>query len=127
MLGLVLQSADLLSALFGLAGGVILAWPAWTGVNSKRDWEGVAELERVTEGDPESQAALGRIRLRIEADQLGDSRGARATNRWGFLLLCLAFVFLGIASVERVIERSARNAAAVKSAPGQPPTPNASS
>jgi len=117
----IVKLADLFSALFGLAAGVVLAIPAWTSVGAKSRWEAMDELDKEYGDDEVNAKALKMIRQTIESDQLGGSRETRTINRLGFGLLIASFLFLAIASFDRMHERAeaaAARAASAQKAPG---------
>lgn len=95
--------ADLISALFGLVGAFVLGWPALKAVTAKAYWEQLTRLEARASGEPENDAALHGIRRHVERGQLGDSRSAAVANLIGFGLLLLSFLFLGVASIGRLV------------------------
>lgn len=104
-MGWLFDYADLVSALLGLAGAGVLAWPGVRSVIAKRRWEIQTDLEHRHVGDAASAEALRGIRDHVEAAQLGDPVGAFSSNLLGFLLLAGSFFFLAVAAVERHNER----------------------
>ena len=100
----VVRFADLISALFGLAGAIVLAIPAVGAVRAKRNWERLNRLEAQVDADAETAKALEGVRRHVEGAQLGDSRGVLTVNAWGFCLLVLSFVFLLVAAIGRAAE-----------------------
>jgi hypothetical protein len=98
--------ADLLSALFGGLGAIILGWPAWQATGTKANWEASIKLEEaVTDGA--AKDALARLRQRLEGESFGGASASRWINRTGYGLLLISFVFLAIASIARLHEHPA--------------------
>lgn len=80
----------------------MLAWPAFSAVRAKRNWEQLQALRR-SATDPQTSAALADMSHHVEAGQLGDSKGALLVNAWGFSLLAASFAFLLVAAISRAL------------------------
>ncbi len=106
MIAFVLAYSDLISAAFGLAAALILGLPAIQAVAARRRFEAVAKLRREHAGDDDTWAALSAIQDHALGQQLGDPRGASMTNLWGYGLLAVSFIFLGMASLQRAHDRA---------------------
>lgn len=103
--GFMVQFADLLSSVLGIAASIVLGVPALKAVRSKKDWESAEALKSGAGHNTQSLAALAAILKRLQDEQLGGSRALRLCNLVGFGLLLTSFAFLAVASVDRAIDR----------------------
>jgi hypothetical protein len=102
--------ADLVSAVFGILGSIVLAIPLVKEITDRRHWQ---RLLRFMARQQPDGTPLRKTAAEIEAERelrdslidtrLGDYENYRFAALFGFSLLFLAFIFAGVAAIDRVI------------------------
>lgn len=98
MLVWLVHSADWLSALFGLAAALVLAWPLVGELSGRREFDEVARLKRTGRavgrgGLPASGEPLDDVRDQMVDERLGGYRSLLKTVLAGLTLLAISFAF----------------------------------
>jgi hypothetical protein len=96
-----LKYADLISGGLGIAASIVLGYPAFRSIRSKKYWEGGQKIDRDQKNNASNQMHVGRMKERLTSMQLGGSRETLLCSLTGFTLLALSFVFLLIAALDR--------------------------
>jgi hypothetical protein len=102
--------ADLISAVFGLLGSVILALPLLKEITDRRHWQ---RLIRFLAREHSSGPSIQKTQAEIDAERelredlintrLGDYDNYRFAALFGFSFLFVAFLFAAIAAVDRAV------------------------
>lgn len=97
--------SDLVGGFLGIVGSMILAYPYFSDVADRRQWELLLRFRRLMADrplEPQEQEAFSAIRDSMIDDRLGHHLQFRRVTIWGFVLLLAAFVFMTIASFARL-------------------------
>ena len=98
---MLLQFADLISALFGLLAAILLGGPALVSLFNKKRWEQVNRLKALLASDPVALANMAKLREHYLNRVLSPTRTEIRFNVAGYGCLFVAFGFLLAASIHR--------------------------
>lgn len=95
--------ADLISGALGILASLVLGYPAFRAIRSKRYYATSQQLvdDAVAAGNERNKAHAKKIARRVEGMQLSGATEAVVCNSIGSILLLLSFVFLLVAAVDR--------------------------
>ena len=96
--------SDLIGGFLGIFGSLVLAYPYFSEITDRRQWELLLEFRRLAvdpEADSATQDAYRAIRDQMIDDRLGQHLQYRWVTLVGLLLLFGAFVFTTVASFLR--------------------------
>jgi len=109
-LGYVATFADLLSAVFGILGAVILAAPLFGEITDRRHWQRLVQFtsrathnEHAVPKSPTEIEAERKLRDQLIDERMGEYHTYRFSAFFGSACLLIAFIFLGIAAIDRAL------------------------